>query len=87
MYAAIERYVRAVVESAYSEPGSLRADHEVQQWRRELTRAREHGGVGLLGVAGDDRQGAVWCSQYGHLMRLLHLWIVCGICETLSGEE
>ena len=57
LYNAIERYVRTVVESAYSEPGSLQADHELQQWRRELTRAREEGGVGLLGVAGDDTQG------------------------------
>ena len=69
LYAAIERYVRAVVEAAYSEPGSLQADHELQQWRRELTLPRREGGVGMTGVAGDDSQGQfgeqlmVWCSM------------------------
>ena len=57
LYAALERYVRAVVEAAYREPGSLQADYELRQWREELTRARQQGGVGMAGVAGDNCQG------------------------------
>lgn len=63
LYAIIERYVRTVVESAYSEPNSLEADHEVQQWRRELTRAIPDGGVGMQGVAGDDDKGFTSVDQ------------------------
>ena len=57
LYAAIERYVRSVVQEVYSDPGRLAEDWELRNWRRELTQSREQGGVGLLGVPGDDEQG------------------------------
>ena len=57
LYAAIERYVRSVVEDVYSAPGRLAGDWELQHWRRELTQPRDQGGVGLLGVPGDEQNG------------------------------
>ena len=68
LYGIIRRYVKTVVEAVYSESGSLQADTELQQWRRELTTEIASGGVGMRGVAGDDVNGespsrAVWCGQ------------------------
>ncbi|XP_037075252.1 LOW QUALITY PROTEIN: polyunsaturated fatty acid 5-lipoxygenase-like [Pollicipes pollicipes] len=63
LYAALERYVRAVVSMVYSSPERLKDDWELQQWRRELTRPRDKGGVGLLGVPGDDETGFTDVSQ------------------------
>ncbi|XP_043237383.1 polyunsaturated fatty acid 5-lipoxygenase-like isoform X3 [Amphibalanus amphitrite] len=57
LYAAIERYVRSVIDDVYSEPERLAGDWELQHWRKELTLPRDQGGVGLLGVPGDDEKG------------------------------
>ncbi|XP_043214572.1 allene oxide synthase-lipoxygenase protein-like isoform X1 [Amphibalanus amphitrite] len=57
LYAAIERYVRSVIDDVYSEPERLAGDWELQHWRKELTQPRDQGGVGLLGVPGDDEKG------------------------------
>ena len=66
LYAAIERYVRSVVEGVYGDPDRLAGDCELQQWRRELTQPRDKGGVGLLGVPGDDAKGTEHSiTEYG----------------------
>ncbi|CAG0885599.1 unnamed protein product [Darwinula stevensoni] len=57
IYDAIHLYVREVVPYIYDSDEQVREDWELQQWRLELSRGKEAGGVGLHGVPGSDTQG------------------------------
>ncbi|XP_043191598.1 polyunsaturated fatty acid 5-lipoxygenase-like isoform X2 [Amphibalanus amphitrite] len=53
LHAAIERYVRACLEPYYTDETRVAGDWELLQWRRELVRPAQKGGLGLRGVPGD----------------------------------
>ncbi|XP_046544436.1 allene oxide synthase-lipoxygenase protein-like isoform X1 [Haliotis rubra] len=50
LYKAINAYASKYVKLYYDSPEKITDDWELQNWGHELTKAREEGGVGLLGV-------------------------------------
>ena len=77
LYAAIERYVRSVIEDVYADPARLAGDWELQHWRRELTQPRDQGGVGLLGVPGDEKNGMRRAPTRGSGVLATGHWKLC----------
>lgn len=52
IYNAIRKYVSKIICHYYGNPESITEDWELQQWREELEKENEDGGVGIKGIPG-----------------------------------
>ncbi|XP_052773310.1 polyunsaturated fatty acid 5-lipoxygenase-like isoform X2 [Mya arenaria] len=53
-YDVIKRYVHQYVNLYYKDEDVLKGDEEIQNWRSDITRPESQGGLGILGVPGEN---------------------------------
>ncbi|XP_071453079.1 polyunsaturated fatty acid 5-lipoxygenase-like [Hetaerina americana] len=55
LYECIRKYVFNVVTHIYDDPKKIAEDHELQEWRKEITSPRSENGLEIRGVPGSDK--------------------------------
>ncbi|XP_022255737.1 allene oxide synthase-lipoxygenase protein-like isoform X2 [Limulus polyphemus] len=56
IYKAVRNYVTRVLQFYYDKPEKVINDVELQNWREELVLSRNEGGIGLVGVPGENEK-------------------------------